>query len=129
MFLTENARAALEDNGVRLPPGRTPKLKAKARTVVPLMLELQAVPLVDLSPDGLENPNAVPCALCGRLTSGFRDFLMREEATLPNGVDLCRARNNAAVYLVSERFVDIAAALKLTGYITQRLTMSGASVA
>lgn len=123
MFLTDDAREALETKGVQLPPGRAPDLKAMPRTALPSMTEPEAVPLLDLAHEGLENPDAVPCSECGRVPSGFRAFLMREDTTLPEGVDLCRARNNAAVYVVSQRFVEAAAALELTGYVAQPLTM------
>ncbi|WP_414682979.1 double-CXXCG motif protein [Longimicrobium sp.] len=87
----------------------------------------------NLSRAGLKDPNDQPCPACGRLASGFRALLMDVDATLPEGVDLCRGRNNPAIYIVTERFANAIRELGLTGCVvrlfatpSQRLlTLSG----
>jgi uncharacterized double-CXXCG motif protein len=121
MFLQLDALRRLRDFGVSIPRVAPLHLTPKGSTKVPELVEPVAIPLFELAREGLKDPDVLPCEKCGRVASGFRAFLAPSGAVLPEGVDLCRARNNPGVYIGSELLANAVESLSLTGCVMKPL--------
>lgn len=121
MFLQTDAFFRLRDRGVRFPKVGVPKLQFSGKGQFPDLIEPEAVPLIDLSRQGRTQPVAAACLRCGRQPGAFEEFLLDASVIIPQDVDLCRARNNSAVYVVTEHFADAVHSLELTGFVLKEL--------
>lgn len=119
MFLQPDVIVQLRDKGVRMPKCGTPLLrpKGKSQGALPALLEPEVVPLVDFTATSLREPRQPACPRCGRQPGSFAKFVVDGSRAIPEDVDLFRARNNAAVYIATERLVDAVQALELTGCV------------
>lgn len=126
MFMQPHVIDQLIDRGVKMPRCGIPSLttKGKSHTDFPALLEPEAVPLVDFALTSLREPRQPPCPQCGRQPGSFASFIVDGSSGVPNDVDLFRARNNAAVYIATERLVDSIQALELTGCMFRELSIA-----
>jgi hypothetical protein len=121
MFLREDSFFQLREWGVIFPSVGIPHLRYSGKSNLPIMIEPEAVPLFELSRKGLNHPDLTPCDRCGRQPGGFHDFLVDTPVKVPENIDLFRARNNSAVYVVTERFSTAIRNLGLTGFVLKDL--------
>lgn len=120
MLLRRDALERLQADGVRGLRAFRTELKFRQKEP-PELLELQLEPRGQLHKDCIPPDVPPPCATCGRVGFRLPEEPILDAATLPTDVDLFRVGNYATVIVGTERFMEAARRLQVSGITFREL--------
>jgi Protein of unknown function (Gmx_para_CXXCG) len=88
------------------------------------LLELQIEPHVQFAAASLPDDGAPPCPVCGRRAISRPDRIIINRSSVPERMDLFRARDLPTLILGTERFADAVRALQLTGIALEEVEVT-----
>lgn len=118
-LITIEAYQQLKNAGVRLPKGANHRLVFGKRRPNPLV-ELQIEPFASLE----SRNRVVPCVACGYVFTRLPSPIVIKRSTVPDFVDVFRAKDFTTLILATENFVNATNDLGLTGIKFRQMAVS-----